>query len=143
MKLKHTLLRFLIEHKQEEFSIRELSIKLKVDYKNTYDAIQNIKESINIRKKSNTSFISYKPEFTKDIFLVEFERQLNIKQKMPLLFKDIQNMENPFFIPVIFGSYAKGTNTSNSDIDLCLIHNNDEEIKKITRKLEKVSVLLF
>lgn len=134
--LKHKILELLVENKQEEYSIKELSEIMKVDYKNTHTAIGQLKDSINIRKKSNSSFISFKPILTTDTFLVESERKRKIKSKMKLIVKDIELQENPFPIVIVFGSYAKGTQTKHSDIDICLIHNNEEERKTLKNTLQ-------
>lgn len=123
VKLTHRILQFLIEHKENEYSIRELSKILKVDYKNTYDAVQKI--PINKNKKGNATYLSFKPVLTTDIYEVEKQRQETIAKKLPLLYKDIQELENPFVIIVLFGSYAKGEETKHSDIDLCIIYESE------------------
>lgn len=135
MELKHTILKLLVENKHESFSIREISQKLGIDYKNTYVAIQKISDSVAIEKKSKSSFISFKPIFTADILLVETQRRKAIEKKIDLLLKDMDTCDHPFFIPVLFGSYAKKTNTKHSDIDLCIIHDNQEEVAPLLRKI--------
>ena len=58
------ILKFLIEHNKEEFSIRSISNILKIDYKNTYLAIEKLRNSINLRKQSGSNFISFFDFFT-------------------------------------------------------------------------------
>jgi len=134
--LKHKLLQILIENKQTEYSIKEISEILKVDYKNTHTAVNQLKDSINMNKKSNSLFISFRPILTIDTFLVEKIRKSNIDPKLKLIIKDLEAQENPFPIIVLFGSYAKGTQTKLSDIDICLIYNNETEMQTLKNKLQ-------
>lgn len=134
--LKHKILKILVENKQEEYSIKQLSKLLKVDYKNTHTAVNQLEESIRIRKKSHMSFVSFKPILTIDTFIIEAVRKKNIEPKVKLLLKDIETQENPFPIVILFGSYAKGTQTKNSDIDICIVYNNEEECKVLKNKLQ-------
>jgi len=96
-------------------------------------AIQQLKDSLTITKRSRISFVSFNPVLTKDILLTELQRRENLEQN--ILFKDIQTLNNPLIIIILFGSYAKGTQTKHSDIDICLIHNNEEECQIIQNKL--------
>lgn len=146
MNLKYKILKTLVENKSKHFTIKQMSELLKVDYKNAYTVIQQITDSINVDKRSNASYISFKPEFTKDLFLVELERKAEVIKKIPLIYKDIISIENPLFIPVLFGSFAKGTNTKSSDIDICIIHDNEKEANKILRTLSihpKIELQVF
>ncbi len=135
MNLKHSIIKLLIENKEKQYSIRKISKILKTDYKNTYDAVQSISESISIDKKGNASYLSFRPFFTNIICEVEQIRKQKLTKKLKTLYDDIQSIENPFFIAVIFGSYAKGKETKNSDIDLCIIHDNEKEVKTIINRL--------
>jgi len=133
MKLKHKIINQLIENKGREFSIREISKILKTDYKNTYDAISKIRESISVVKRSNASFIRFSPLLTNDVYETEKIRREKIleNKSVKLVFDDLHKADNPFFAAVLFGSYAKGEQTKNSDIDICIIHDNEENYKKI------------
>ena len=134
MKLSFRILQQLIENKNKDYTIRELSKILKTDYKNTYDAIQSIKESICINKRGNASYIRYKPILTNDVYFVETSRKNTLHKKLDIVREDI-NAINPFVIIILFGSYAKDTQTKHSDIDLCLIHNNEDTIKQTQTRL--------
>ncbi|MGE0792785.1 MAG: nucleotidyltransferase domain-containing protein [Candidatus Woesearchaeota archaeon] len=133
MVLKRSILKLLIENKTKQFTIREISKILNKDYKNVYDSIQNLTNSINLDKRGNASYISYKPILTNDIYQTETFRKNSIN--LPLIMRDLDSIKNPFFIAILFGSYAKNTQTKNSDIDLCIIHNNEIELKNILNKL--------
>ena len=134
--LKHKVLKVLIESKKTEYSIKQLSEILKVDYKNAYVAVNQLIESIKIEKKANSSFVSFKPILTIDTIIVEAKRKRAIESKLKLILNDIESQENPFAIIILFGSYAKGAQTKNSDIDICLIHNNEKEIQTLKNKFQ-------
>jgi len=140
MKLKHIILKHLIENKDKSFSIREISKILKKDYKNTYDAVSQIKDSVIIEKKSNSSFVKFKAKLTLDVYEVEKQRSYGLK--LGLLAKDLKGM-NPFFVAVVFGSYAKGKNAKNSDIDICLIGNKNKNVKSALKIHPKVEIQDF
>lgn len=133
MKLKQMILRFLIENKDKEYSIMEISKALKVDYKNTYDAVNRLKTSVSMEKKSNSRIIRFSPVLTEDIYIVENMRFNDIikNKSIGLISNDLKGIDDPFFSAILFGSYAKGKNKKNSDIDICIIHDNDENFKNI------------
>jgi predicted nucleotidyltransferase len=135
MNIKQKILRELIENKNKEYTIRELSLLKKIDYKNTYGAVQNLKNSLKINKKGNCSFVSYSNFLTKEIYEVELIRRDNVIKNIGVLYRDIETIENPFVVIVLFGSFARGEQTKKSDIDICVLHDNEEEVKKIENKL--------
>lgn len=135
VKLSESILSMLIENKEKEFNIREISLALHKDYKNTYLAVKSIKDSVESKKKGKSTYISFRSVLTDKIFKVEYMRNQNISATIPLLCKDLDSIENPFLVAVLFGSYAKGTYRKNSDIDLCIIYDNEDEAKVVQRKL--------
>lgn len=135
IELKHMILMQLVQDKTREFTINEITGLLKKDYKNVYNAVKKVQNSIKTTKKANSTIITFNPELTNDIYLLENYRREELVKKIKLLYQDIKRIKNPHFVAVIFGSYAKGKQTKNSDIDLCIIHDNAEEFKKIQRAL--------
>jgi len=136
MVLKHIIIRHLIENRKE-VTIRELSKMLGTDYKNTYEAVHKAIDSITIRKKANASYLSIANTLSDDIFLVESQRKNDMlsDKNMKLIHDDIKSMKNPLFIALLFGSYSKKTQKKHSDIDLCIIHDNNQEYNKIRSRL--------
>src|SRR3989338_7363629 len=58
-------------------------------------------------------------------------------KQLELVKHDIENINYPFLIVLIFGSYVKKTQAKNSDIDLCIICDHKEKTKElIPLKLE-------
>ncbi|MGE0792793.1 MAG: nucleotidyltransferase domain-containing protein [Candidatus Woesearchaeota archaeon] len=127
----YKLINYLIENKEDEFSIYALSKILKIDYKTIYVLIDNLKNSLNIRKQSKVNFVSFKANLTNEIYLVEKQRLENIlkNKNLKIIYEELEKL-NEQFILLLFGSYAKNTQTKNSDIDLLLISNDSDLIKK-------------
>ncbi|RLE41118.1 hypothetical protein DRZ77_00005, partial [Candidatus Woesearchaeota archaeon] len=53
-----------------------------------------------------------------------------------VLYRRIKEIKNPFFICVVFGSYAKGTARKGSDLDLCVITNEEKVDREINTILD-------
>lgn len=128
---KIIILTYLIENKDKEFSILQLSKNLHIDYKTTYLTIKKLENSVHTRKQSKSNFISLKRELTEDIYLTESQRRKQTVQSknLKILVKEIENI-NEQFILLLFGSYVNSKQTKNSDIDLLLISDNAKQIKE-------------
>jgi predicted nucleotidyltransferase len=127
------ILRLLIEHQEEDFSIRQISLKRKINYKSAYQAVQKLHEEgiITLTKLGNTTLCRFNRNFNDSVFIIEFCRRQELLKTpnfkvMCSYFKDIPSQ----FILLLFGSYAKKTATKHSDIDLLLITDHPEDIKQ-------------
>jgi len=113
-------------------TIKDISNNLKIDYKNIHDTtIELFKKGIIKKEKignynicklnySNEDIIEYLKEYNFYFKLKEF------RKKYPTEYRIIietcqqvinQNMTVPFFIFIVFGSYARNEEKKNSDID--------------------------
>jgi len=128
------IIRLLIENKRE-WTILEIANKLKTDYKNTFQAINKLSTDLVIKnKKGNLNLIEIKIIPDSRIYSVERKRAedfISSNSKVRLIKEDIERINYPFFIILIFGSSVKGEATSKSDIDLCIISDNVERAKEI------------
>ncbi len=132
---KIAILRLLIKNAEKDYSIRQLAIQRKINYKSAYEAVMKLNEEgvIDINKQGNNSRVSFNFSFNESVFIAEKEKKedfLNNKD-FKVLYKRINEIENPFFICLVFGSYAKGTAQKGSDLDICTITNEQEVIKEI------------
>ncbi len=129
---KLNILRLLIENPEKDYSIRQITLERKINYKSTYEIIKKLKEEgvVNVKKYGNTSIVKFNFKFNESVFIVENQRKKDfLKNKdFRVIYRRIKEIKNPFFICVVFGSYAKGTAKRGSDLDLCLI-TNEEKIK--------------
>ena len=136
--LKERILKFLIENKQK-WTILEIARKLGADYKNTFQAINALyPDLIYKEKKGNLNLVEIKfsPQF--ELFNVESKRTqdfLKKHKKISLVKEDIESIGYPYFIVLLYGSYAKNNYTEKSDIDICIISDNKKKNEEILSKL--------
>lgn len=143
LSLKEKILKYLIENKEKPVTIRQISKDLNVDYKNIFQAINDISELIYKEKFGNTNRIEIKLKPSSEIFSVENKRTIQFlkeNKQMELIQRDIKNINYPFLIVLVFGSYIKKTKTKKSDIDICIICDNKEKAKKLISKLELLPI---
>ncbi len=146
LKPKEKLIKNLIEDKEPR-SILSLSSSAVVDYKNTYNLVNQLQASGAIVKEvtGNTNFIKLNLSPNQEIYSVENKRTkefLSKNPKLKLIQEDIEEIGYPFTIVLIFGSYVKKTNISSSDMDLCIISDNKEKTKKLIQLLNRSSLKL-
>lgn len=152
MKTEKKVIKALLEE-NKGMTIREISRKINSDYRITHTAVQRlINKKIIITKTIGKSSLCNLNEhyYSHDIYNAEDERKkLLLKNKdINQLYKEvIKKIETSFFILLVFGSYAKGKHTKNSDIDLLFISNEmgfEERISNILSLIPlKVHVLVF
>ncbi|MBN2368394.1 nucleotidyltransferase domain-containing protein [Candidatus Woesearchaeota archaeon] len=128
---ENKIIRMFLEEKGS-FTIREISKKIKADYRITYIAAKRLisKNIITAKEVGKSSLCSLNiAYFGREIYDVEAERKEEILKNKDLLqmYKELmKKLETSFFILLIFGSYAKKTQTKHSDIDLIIISNKKE-----------------
>ena len=138
LSLKEKILKYLIEYKGKPKTILEISKVLNVDYKNTFQAVNSLSNFIYKEKFGNTNMVEINPKPSQEIFAIEQKRTkefLNKNGALKLIQNDARDLNYPFFIVLIFGSYAKKENTKNSDIDICIISDNKPKIEELISKL--------
>ncbi len=143
MALNTSILKYLIEHK--EASIRQISRDLKIDYKNTYVQIQNLKKKniISIKPIGKANLITLTSELHPLIFQAEYERKEALNKDLKLVDEYFErNLSTKFYVLLLFGSYAKKTHTKHSDIDLFFITPQDLEKETIEKEINKVAAMI-
>jgi|SRR3989344_1489034 len=140
---KDKIIGYLIENKNPH-SIMEISGATLIDYKNTYNIIENLQpEVISKERIGNTNPIQLKLIPHQEIYSVEKKRTEEFLLKNPklkLIKEDIEEIKYPFMIVIVFGSFAKENNTSASDIDLCIISDNKDKTKQLIEMLNLLSL---
>ena len=137
---KDKILKLLISNKKQEFTIRSIAKKVDIDYKTVYLIIQKlIKENIIYSKRAGQTILCSINQkiFNPDIFRAEEIRKQELlynKDAHVFYNKIKEDIKNPFFILLLFGSHVRGKQRKNSDLDLLLISDNDE----ITKKLKNI-----
>lgn len=121
-----TVIKFLIDHKNEELNILNVSKGIKMDYKNIYSIIKRL-EKINVIK-IETFGQSNRVKLRNVVHHIIFEAELKRRNEI-LKNKNLMVIYNSFrrviksnlYILLLFGSYAKKRQTKSSDIDLLFI----------------------
>ena len=136
-KVSSLILEELLKKRNLAKSIKQISESLKIDYKNTFDSIKKISDSLNIKKIGNSNQITVSSKLTPDIFLAETNRKESLlsNSNIKMIYDDLNSIKNPFFVAIVFGSYAKKDNNINSDIDLCIICDSSDLTNKIKETL--------
>ena len=144
--LKEKILKFLIENKESSYSIMNISKGLKADYKNTSQALSNIDSEIYFKMKHGNSYsIKFNQNNNIKTLLVEDKRTEEFILKNPdikVVKKYVEELNYPFLIFLVFGSYVKNTKTKGSDIDVCIILDNKIKSIKLHEKLNLLSLNL-
>lgn len=146
LKPKEKLIKYLIENKGP-VSIKKLSGAAVIDYKNTYNYVGDLTASGAIIQSTigNTTPVQINLSPNQEIYSVEQKRRDEFLLKNPkfkLIKKDIEELNYPFIIVLIFGSFAKEKNTIVSDMDVCIISDNREKTKKLVEMLNLLSLKL-
>ena len=144
--LKQKILKFLIENKESPHSIASISQNLKADYKNTSQALGKLDPRTYSKVKHGNSYlIEFKQDNNVETLLIEKRREDEFLLKNPRLKvvkKYVEELNYPFIIFLVFGSYVKGVRTKNSDIDICMILDDKSKSIKLHEKLNLLSLNL-
>ncbi|MBS3072285.1 nucleotidyltransferase domain-containing protein [Candidatus Pacearchaeota archaeon] len=123
---------------------RELSKQLKLGMPSIDYGLKKISRLIKQKKSGNqiNYFLDYsKEEFTSSLNIVEYLRFERLPAKVRLAINDfLKELSEKPIIVVIFGSYASGNYTKNSDIDILLVFQKIEDSKKIENTAKKISM---
>ena len=144
LKPKEKIIKSLIENKNPQ-SIMTLSGATILDYKNTYNIVDELIGIVSKEKIGNTNLIKINLVPNQEIYNVEDKRTQEFLFKNPklrLIQNDVEEIGYPFMIVLIFGSYVKNTKTEGSDIDICIISDIKEKTKKLIQSLNLLSLKL-
>ena len=125
-----TIIKFLIEHKNEELNILNISKALKMDYKNIYSIIKRLEKLslVKIETFGQSSRVKLNELIHPILFEAEFERRKEIlkdKNLTVMLSNFKRTIKSKLYVLLLFGSYVKKTQTKSSDIDLMFICPNN------------------
>jgi len=140
---KIKILNLLLSHKSQQFTINNIAKSIGVDYKTVYLEVQNLIKNNIIDAKSigHTTLCSLMlKEFNSDIFMAESTRREELfkNKNLNVLCSYFQEIKEPFFILLLFGSYASGKARKNSDIDIMLIVDNEKLTSQIKNKAKLI-----
>jgi len=129
------ILKFFVENKDKEFTIKKVAETLNINYRIAYEEIMSLKEEnlIRIKKQGNSNISKFNYNYSSKNVEVEHIRKKELfkNRNIKLIHNRIKEIKNPFYILILFGSYADKSNTKSSDIDICLITDNKKVNKQV------------
>ena len=142
MNNKIQIITYLLENRTKEVNINNLSKETGIDYKNTYNIIKELEKEgiIKIEMFGKSARIKLTTQLHPSIFQAEYERRKELlKNKNLAVMKDyFKSIGTTMYTLLLFGSYAKGTSTKHSDIDLLFIIPDGVE-EEMERKIGRVA----
>ena len=123
---------------------RELSKRLKLGMPSIDYGLKKISKLLKQKKSGNqvNYFLDYsKEELTPSLNAVEHSRFEKLPAKARLAVNDfLKELSEKPIIAVLFGSFANGSYTKSSDIDILLVFQKIEDSKKIENTAKKISM---
>lgn len=133
-----------------EFTLNEIMKQLKKSsYSWTYNTLMELKPFFNIKKVGKTHSFSINLENPETIAVLTYlDKKEALNRKVPLVDKIINSLskKSVFFTLLVTGSYATSTNRKESDLDIIIIvdkEENKKEMKPYTveiTRLEQIEV---
>lgn len=144
MKNPIKIIKFFIENKEEQFSILFISKHLNMNYRIAFSEIKKLEKEkiIGIKKLGNSNQCFYNYKFNEKTLAVEIQRKEHLlkDKNINVIYTRLNEIKDPLYILIVFGSYAKGKETKGSDIDLCIISNNQEIKNKALQIIRTISL---
>lgn len=144
MRLELKIINFLGSSIENKFTINEISKTLKEHYSFVHRTINNLaKQLVIIKTKVGKAYLcSLNLENEKTLLLLglseieEREKFYNLNKELRLILEDFINaLQGNIITLVLFGSYARGTASKKSDIDLLLICKRKLNIESIIKEV--------
>ncbi len=139
-----TLIKFLIENKNEELNILKVSKSMKMDYKNVYSIIKRLENAalVKIERFGHSSRVKLDARAHPLVFEAEFKRRKEVltNKNLAVMFSSFKRaLKSKLYVLLLFGSYAKKAQTRNSDIDLMFICPNggEELFEKVVHRIAR------
>ena len=136
-KKESIVLDFLIEKPAKEFHIREIARKLMISSSTAKISLDKLKKEKFITEKKITNLRIFKSNIENKLIQ---ERKKTINIDMITKSSILEKIQNPTSI-VLFGSFAKGTNNEDSDIDILIITNNKKPIDLLDIKGHELQII--
>lgn len=129
------ILRFLAYQFGESFFDKEIAQKTKLSRGATNLALRNLAKKGLILKEKKGRMNFYKVDIYNPII-----KQFKVLEKIISLYSLVQNLQEFSSKVILFGSSARGEDTSDSDIDLFVLTREEKSIKKIIDKFKKTKI---
>ncbi len=141
------VLAFLLNNLGMDFSIRELAKAVQQDYKIVFTTVRLLQKEklVAVKRVSNINRCS--PLLLRENaslfgFISERFAMKTLPKRIMLALQDIcAGIASPFYVMLVFGSYAKGTARLSSDVDIFFIIENKSTVHDIEATVQKAATL--
>lgn len=126
---KHKIINYLGKHPAEKYTMHELSKELDIPYASFYRAIESMKDLLVIEQVGKSKVITLNkknPIIKAHLIVSSDEERKDYLKEYPSINKIYQELSTEDIV-VLFGSYAKKTQTEKSDIDLLIINKDGKK----------------
>ncbi len=127
------IIRLLIENKTRELSINQIAKLLKKDYKNAHNIVTRLSKMklVELQLFGRSYKVSLINKMHPLIYEAEYIRRDSIlkDKNIAVMCDSFKRMRSKMFVLLLFGSYARRTQTKQSDIDLLFIIPDEAEDK--------------
>jgi len=140
------IVRYLLENSDKELNILAIARSVKMNYKNVFDIIKRLEKEklVTLKKFGSSNKVDLNLAIHPIIFEAEYARREDIlrnKNILIMLNQIKKDMESSLFILLLFGSYAKKTQTKSSDIDIMFIVP-DNSLENFEKKVHQTTRLM-
>ena len=126
---KYKIINHLGKHPNKKYTMHKLSKELNIPYASFYRTIESVKDLLNIEEIGKSKIITLNnrnPVVKAHLTVSSDEERKDYLKKYPTIRKIYQELNTDDVI-VLFGSYAKKTQTEKSDIDLLIINKDGKK----------------
>jgi len=140
--LEVSVVKIILENKDEELSISHIAKLLKKDYKNTHNMTSRLSrlKLIKLQPFGRSHRVALLSEMHPLIFEAEYLRRNELlrNKNIAVMNDSFKALHSKLYILLLFGSYAKKTQTKQSDIDLLFIIPDASE-EKIEKEIQTIA----
>ena len=126
----------------KDMTIKEIMERVEYSYERVNTALKSLANKKIIAEKKVGKTLTYSLEVQHLYSEIGFdhyvlEREIGFMKKHRILYNAIkETMNNPLiWMVVLFGSYSKGTETKQSDVDIICVSNKKEETENFVKSL--------
>ncbi|MDO8661484.1 MAG: nucleotidyltransferase domain-containing protein [Candidatus Woesearchaeota archaeon] len=135
-------MRLLIENRDKELSISQIAHLLKKDYKNAHNMVSRLSKIpvVGIQPFGRSHRVVLIQKMHPIIFEAEFLRRAELlkNKDLAIMLDSFSKLRTKMHVLLVFGSYAKGTQTKKSDIDLLFVVPDDSE-ERLQKEIQNIA----
>lgn len=140
------IIRYLLENCDKELNILAIAKSVKMNYKNVFDIVKRLEREklVTLKKFGSSNKVTVNKIIHPLVFEAEYARRKDIlrdKNILVMLNQIKKDMKSSLYILLLFGSYAKKTQTKISDIDIMFIVPDGTE-EKFEKKVHQTARLM-